>query len=778
MSTPGCMVDGDPAAPVLIVAMAPGREELQADSPLVGGSGKLLWKQLLKKAGINRADCYIINTIGEWPEGIDGNPTKAQLHKWWDAFDEAMARSTAKVALLLGGAAMWRFTGIGNYPSPIEDWRGYLVARDECGLLTRVREVQGVYKTSNSKRGIRKGDHKLEKHKEAAAAPWPHSVLWAIPTLHPAAVLRTGYTTLPVLAADCARLGRALRGELDIKEEPWATSPEVHYAYTPDYGPAVFDIETGGINNEIITRIGATFEGRAWTSPWGDRARDGIKQALGNGDSVAFNIAFDAPRLELNGVKVPEPWWDVMLAAAVLKPDLKKSLNYVASLYLDTQRWKHKSEEDPEQYNAKDVIKTKHLYPVLKEELKRTGQLDLFERRMMPTVPTLVRMTQRGIPVDRAVKQRWVEHLTVEQYQALDQWEQLAPGIKTAGKNLLRFLYSDLGLPIQYNKYGGETSELAGLRKLLMSEQLSDRQHNTIEALLKLRTIQKDLRTYAEIDIAGDGCVHPGYLPAGKDTDSFGKGIAGTGRITASNLNIQNQPQTARLMYISRRRDMVLLEADFSQIEARIIAHLSGDDVLKTAIEEGLHESNQRALGVDKTRAKNGFYGWAYGAGKRTLSKTFISKGYNISEKECGALLAGFDSRFARVAAWRRRVAAEVSNCYYLTNAFGRRRYFMGGGRDVPKGLDFHPQSCAADIMWSVLRPLEDALRGFDAAILATIHDSILAEVRRDLVPEVAEVMNHIMEQPWNELDGLVIPIELKQGENWGSMEMLSAVRA
>lgn len=204
MSAPGCMVDGSPESPFLVIGMAPGRDEIQHDKPFIGGSGKLLWKQLLKKAGLNRADCYIVNTIGELPEGIDGNPSKAQLDKWWDVFDEAVRVSTAKVALLLGKAALERFTGL---TGGIENWRGYLVLPSEAQLLTRTVTREGVYKTSRKCKcaykvqghchachgsgwAIRKGDPKIEKVKAIVPAPWPATVEWAIPCIHPAAVLR------------------------------------------------------------------------------------------------------------------------------------------------------------------------------------------------------------------------------------------------------------------------------------------------------------------------------------------------------------------------------------------------------------------------------------------------------------------------------------------------------------------------------------------------------------------------------------------------------------
>lgn len=93
------MIDGSPLAPLLIIGMAPGREELANNKPFIGGSGRLLWNQLMRKASISRADCYIINTIAELPLGSDGNPTAEQYDRWWDVFNAAVALSQARVAL-------------------------------------------------------------------------------------------------------------------------------------------------------------------------------------------------------------------------------------------------------------------------------------------------------------------------------------------------------------------------------------------------------------------------------------------------------------------------------------------------------------------------------------------------------------------------------------------------------------------------------------------------------------------------------------------------------
>lgn len=201
-----CLVEGDPSAKILVVGMAPGKDELEADSPFVGASGRLLWGAATR-AGFTRADCYVLNTIGEIQASKDG-PTPAQFEKYWDAFSEALSRSTAKVALLLGGDALWRMTGLHG----IQGWRGYLVKPSEC--VPMVRRISEVIPYKTSGRGHKKGDPRTIIRKVTETVTLPSSLDWVIPSLHPAAIMRTGYKQTPLLMYDIARVGRAFRGEL------------------------------------------------------------------------------------------------------------------------------------------------------------------------------------------------------------------------------------------------------------------------------------------------------------------------------------------------------------------------------------------------------------------------------------------------------------------------------------------------------------------------------------------------------------------------------------
>jgi uracil-DNA glycosylase family 4 len=259
------MIDGRPESPILIVGMAPGREELAQDRPFVGGSGRLLWA-MAKRAGFSRTDCYIVNVIGEWPGKKDGNPTTEQLERYWEAFDDAVSRSAANVCLCLGGIAFDRLTGIisaervSKRRTGIESWRGYLVAPAECvGRKRRVVRYE-QYKTTTKLH--KKGDPKAVKHTVVLAPNLPRATQWIIPTLHPAAVLRTGYRSLPAFAADVSRVRRALDGTL--------RTPDTTFGDTPCVGtPGDFvsiDIETltahGG---DAIIRVGSSCERGTWS---------------------------------------------------------------------------------------------------------------------------------------------------------------------------------------------------------------------------------------------------------------------------------------------------------------------------------------------------------------------------------------------------------------------------------------------------------------------------------------------------------------------------------
>jgi uracil-DNA glycosylase family 4 len=778
-----CWKDGNPESPILLVGMAPGRDELAADKPFIGGSGRLLWSQM-KLAGMDRADCYIVNVIGEWPEATGGAPTKAQYDKWFDRVNDALLESKAKVMVLLGKDAFQRVTGL---TGGIESWRGYLIEREDCVAIPRTVEEIVEYKSSG--KGHKKGDPRAVRRKVAAPPPIPPLVRWVLPTLHPSGVMRSGMVTLPAFIADLRRVKRALDGELEVHPENYSNAPIA----LPAHKAVACDIETP-MDSRAINRVGMATEDGTWTAPWDNRSREAVASLLKQKEVVKVfqNMSFDVPRLEESGVPIEGPFWDTMLSAQMLQPDLPKGLNYIISLYLDRKRHKHLSELEPAFYNAMDVKNTLHLYDIHKDLLEQQGSLKLFEETIMPAIPVLMRMTSRGLKVDESRRTEWLWELDVKAEKLFDWWEGRTGVNPSSPKQLSKYLYGTLGLTPQYNKYGGISTDAGAMAEL---KRLSPDHVELLDCLHQLKQTNKLRSTYARTALGGDGCVHPQYLPSNKDFEgkdmeggtSFTKGMAGTGRIAASDPPIQQQPIEARKIFIPHSPDMILAEFDYSQIELRIAAALSGDKKLQEALEGDVHAATQAALKCDRVRAKNILYGTLYGAGPRKLSMVLKTKGYNISERECKEMQDALSRTYKDLFLWRTKVVQRMSTSYSLRNPFGRTRYFLRGGADAPAGLDFLPQSTAADIFWSILVPVDEYTVNVGGALLAPIHDSILVELPSNPSNQLVGVCTGILpsdecrtaistikslmqrEFP-NIAPGFRVPINVKVGRNWGEM--------
>lgn len=753
-----CWKDGSPDSPLLIVGMAPGHEELEQDLPFVGPSGRLLWT-MLKRAGIDRADCYILNVIGEWPASSTGAPTPAQLEDWWDRFDSAVHDFTGRVAFVLGGDALYRFTGLDG---GVTGWGGYLLSAAERRPLSRLRKVTTIYKTSTKTH--KKGDERIVRVRETVEPPAFKGLI--IPALHPAGVLRTGLATAPILASQCRKVGRALNNTL----KPYRTNFQRHPIIWAKPGLLAVDIETGGIDNGI-NRIGMARDNDAFSIPWSSSARATTAAMLANPDTTCIyhNGGFDIPRLEAAGCKMRGKVVDTMMAAALLQPDLPKGLNACGSMYLDVPRWKHLDEDDPTMYNALDAVRTYELWEQERELLSETGQLSLFTDTIMAALPTLINMGTTGIRLDTNRRDAWLAELGESGKRMLADWNERTGGTNPNSPMQLKQLFSRLGMSLPYNKDGGESVDQLALSKLK-----ADYPEHTemLNLLQEVKRTFKDMETYALVGVGADGRVHPSFVPAYKDEDGLGKGLAGTWRITAKDPNLQNQPTRARKMYCPSPGH-VFVGADYSQLEARILAWLSGDKVLLEDCDAGIHARNAERLGVDKTRAKNGFYGWGYLAGAKTLQNTFAAKGFKIPMKECEALLAGFDNVYKTAASFRKEILSEAQARRYVQNPFGLRRYFPHAKWPAPSAMSTHIQSTGAIMMWRILPQLEQAALSFGGRLLLSVHDDILMEVPEDATQKALAGIVEIMEQKFPEVaPGFYCPVTPKYSDvSWGDMQ-------
>ena len=744
--------------------MAPGREELDRDTPFIGSSGRFLWT-LFKEAEIDRTDCYIVNTIGEWPEGKDGNPTPEQYDRWWDRFDSAVGAFRGRVAVPLGGAALWRLTGL---EGGIEDWRGYLVGRDELQPMVRHALVRVPYKRANPKKGIKLGDTRQVKTKATVPPPACAASLY-IPALHPAGVLRSGFLTAPLLAGDLKRVRRAIDGTLRPYRTTYSTRPQVLEA-----SPVLsVDIETGDktANFRNITRIAMASNSGAWTSAWNETARLTAKEALSRPEAevVIHNYSFDEPRLAEVGVPILGKRRCSMFGAALLQPDFKKALNSVASVHLDCPRWKHENESNPEKYNALDAIREHEIWLREKEQLIETHQLQLFTDVVMEGLPVLINMGLRGIALDRERQREWLSSLQIQGAALSTEWVGKVGPVNFNSSHQLKKLFRARGMFIPFNKHGAESADKEALRKLAAE---NPQEAPLVELLLKVKGVYKEIETYASVAAGNDGRVHPSFAPSYKDEDGPGKGLAGTWRPTAHGPNLQNQPPPARRMYVPRP-GFVFVGADYSQLEARILAGYSGDEALKAACDAGIHVVNAARLGVTRVLAKNGFYGWSYLAGAATLQNTYRGAGVKISRTECQTLLDSFDKEYKIAAGFRIEALNRFKALGYVENGFGLRRYFPQLKFPAPAAMATMIQSTGAMMMWKTLPQHEAASKALGGNILLMVHDDVLWEVPAENETAALYALRNIMTREFPEVaPGFSVPVTLKRSaSSWGELE-------
>lgn len=669
--------------------------------------------------------------------------------------------SPACTVICLGSDIFYQLTGL---RVSIDHARGYLFKRSDCVPIDlKVWEEVGVYKAT-SKKGWKKGDPKFGWVRRTVTTRIPEHVQWIIPILPPETVQFQGFKSIPALKADLLRAVRASRFPFVLGNEPFHF---LTYPVGSDRPPVVcIDIETIGFSN-AIERLGVCANGTVWTAPWNSNTERVFLGTLTHKPIiVGHNLAFDVPRLEAaTGHHLGNRFFDTMLAAHLLQPDLYKGLEKVASLYLDVRPWKHLSESDPERYNAMDVHITHALCAKQLDALADTGQRDLFVGTLMPALRVLIDMSKRGIRIDREHLKGWQDGLIVQQRAALAHWNELAPAINPLSPSqVAHYLYDVLGLPTQRSKTGGTTTDAGAIQHLIRHPHSPS---ETLKALLEIKRVSKLISTYAKVEVGDDDCVHPSYVPSGKDTDN---GAAATGRMAASNPNPQNQPPEAKRMFIPHMEGMALAEFDFSQIELRIAAALSGDVQLQSALKGDVHARTMDLLGIDRTRAKNLLYGTLYGAGPRKLARVLEAKGFSTTEAQCRTLQDSLSRAYPDLFSWRRSVVAEGTARRFLTNSFGRRRYFYGGETSAPAMMDFLPQSNAADILWSQLVDLDRIATQWGGALLTAVHDSVLFELPTSSTAMIKEVQI-CMEQPYDRIaPSFNVPVQIKVGSNWGEM--------
>jgi DNA polymerase-1 len=420
------------------------------------------------------------------------------------------------------------------------------------------------------------------------------------------------------------------------------------------------------------------------------------------------------------------------------------------------------------------------LRPVLRDRLTHREQLGLYDDVELPLARVLARLEAIGIAVDAGALDELSAEVdaSVERLQA--QIFELAGETFNIGspQQLGTVLFEKLALP---NGGRTKTGWATGIEVL----QPLSRDHAIVAAVLDFREVTKLKNTYIDVipKLAG---------PDGRLRTIFNQTTTATGRLSSTNPNLQNIPvrtelgRRIRRAFVAPSAERRLLAADYSQIELRIMAHLSGDGAMREAFRRGddIHDVTARGIfGVaegdvvtpnQRRIAKSVNFGLLYG-----MSDFGLAQRLEIERAEARAMTEAYFARFPDVRGWIERNLEFGREHGYVVTLLGRRRYMPDlRSRNYPlrsaaerEATNAPMQGSAADLMKLAMVRIDAAITqaGLDAPMLLQIHDELIFEVAERDVSRVARLVKTEMEQAVT----LEVPLEvtLKTGRSWYDVE-------
>ncbi|MBE8997378.1 DNA polymerase I [Nostoc sp. LEGE 12447] len=519
------------------------------------------------------------------------------------------------------------------------------------------------------------------------------------------------------------------------------------------------------------------------------------------------NAKFDRLVLKCQGINLAGVVFDPMLASYILNPDSshnlmdlgQRYLGLIAKSYLDLVP-KGKTIADIDipsvaDYCGMDAYSTFGLVPKLREELDKLPTLSkLLVEVEQPLEAVLAQMEYTGVRINSAYLQQLSQHLETELARLKEEATEIAGENFNLGspKQLSQILFEKLGLSTKHSRkiQTGFSTDAATLEKLQ-----EDDKSGFVEAIIEYRTLSKLKSTYVD---ALPALVRPDTQRVHTD---FNQAATSTGRLSSSNPNLQNIPiRTAFSRQIRKaflpEAGWLMVAADYSQIELRILAHLSQEPILVQAYQqnEDVHTVTARLVfekenitSEERGIAKTINFGVIYGMGSLRFSRsTGIDK--NIANE----FIKRFNERYPKVFAYLEQVKKEAIALGYVETIFGRRRYFdftnnslrkLKGSNpediDLSKLKNLGPydagllrsaanapiQGSNADIIKIAMVRLHEVLKNYQARLLLQVHDELVFEIPPDeweeLQPQIKSVMENAVQ--------LSVPllVEARVGENW-----------
>ena len=563
------------------------------------------------------------------------------------------------------------------------------------------------------------------------------------------------------------------------------------------------DTETTGTEAMQAELVGMSFsfaENEAYyvsVSPDRDEAQrivDEFKPAYAREDclKVGQNIKYDILVLGHYGVEVRGPLFDTMVAHYVLQPELHHGMDYLAEIYLKYEpihieeligpkgrKQKNMRDLPPAEvyrYACEDADVTLKLKHVLERELDEHDARRLFEEIEMPLVPVLAYMERNGVRIDPEALRQTSEHFTARMKQIEQEVYQLA-GEEfniASPKQVGEVLFDKLRISDKAKKTKSKGQYVTSEEVL---ESLKSK-HPIVEKILDYRGLRKLLSTYID---ALPALVNP---RTGRIHTSFNQTVTATGRLSSSNPNLQNIPvrnedgKEIRKAFIPDD-GCEFFSADYSQIELRIMAHLSGDPHMLEAFREGhdIHAATAAKIykkpiaevtRTERTKAKTANFGIIYG-----ISAFGLAERMGVDRREAKELIDEYFRTYPHVKAYMEHSIEEARRLGYVETISKRKRYLpdIHSHNSVVRGyaernaINAPIQGSAADIIKVAMTRIYHRFmqEGIRSKMILQVHD----ELNFSVLPEERERVQQIVIEEMQGAYPLRVPLEADCG--WGA---------
>ncbi len=508
---------------------------------------------------------------------------------------------------------------------------------------------------------------------------------------------------------------------------------------------------------------------------------------------VGQNLKYDLTVLANYGIQLKAPLFDTMLAHYLVQPELRHNMDYLAEIYLNYQtihidtligpkgkNQKNMADLAPADicdYACEDADITLQLMEPLKAEMEKNQLTRVFHEIEMPLMPVLAQMERNGVRLDTEVLSETGEQFRQRMQQLETEIYELAghPFTITSPRQVGEVLFDELKLNEKAKKTkSGQYSTGEEVLEAIKHK------HPIVEKILAHRALKKLISTYI------DALPKLIYPATGRIHTSFNQAVTATGRLSSSNPNLQNIPvrgddgREIRKAFVPEP-GCIFFSADYSQIELRIMAHLSADEHLVNDFRCGrdihaatasriFHKPIEEVSRDERRKAKTANFGIIYG-----ISAFGLAERMEVSRTEAKGLITNYFDTYPRVKEYMQTSVERARELGYIVTEFGRRRYLpdITSRNAVVRGyaernaVNAPIQGTAADIIKIAMVRIAQRFEaeGIQSKMILQVHD----ELNFSVLPEELDHVKNIVIQEMEGAYTMSVPLlaDCGEGKNW-----------